>query len=57
VSEHSIEAPETDAAEQDLDVVEHDDDGNEPGGSDEVEPADRAEQQRVVEGDDEDDYR
>lgn len=55
-AEIDVEAPEADAAEQLADVSPHRDDpltGSDPGSADE---ADRAEQARVVELD-EDDYR
>jgi hypothetical protein len=60
MSEHHLEAPEADAAEQDALVTadDADDDTNADGGdlSDEVDPADRAEQQRDV-GLGDDEYR
>ncbi|MDQ1614449.1 MAG: hypothetical protein QOJ60_388 [Actinomycetota bacterium] len=56
MTERSFEASEDDAAEQQADVVEHEDEPTATDGSDEVDPADRAEQERVVEADD-DEYR
>jgi len=60
MSEHrletSIESPEDDVAEQDALATYDDEDGGEPGQSDslEVDPADRADQERAVRlGDDE----
>jgi hypothetical protein len=58
MSEHHLEAPEADAAEQDALVTADDADTDADGGdlSDEVDPADRAEQQRGV-GLGDDEYR
>ena len=62
MSEHHLEAPEADAAEQDAlvtaDDADTDADTDDDGGdlSDEVDPADRAEQQRGV-GLGDDEYR
>ena len=64
MSEHGLEAPEADAIEQDAEVVAEDPDAD-PGDPDpadaevpvEVDPADRAEQQRSVGSADDDEYR
>ena len=58
MSEHHLEAPEADAAEQDALVTADDDDTDDDRSdlSDEVDPADRAEQQRGV-GPGDDEYR
>ena len=64
MSERDLEAPEADAIEQDAEVVAEDTEGDEQGEVDpadaelplEVDPADRAEQQRSV-GAADDDYR
>ena len=63
MSEHGLEAPEADAIEQDAEVVTDDteDDAGDPDLTDtevpvEVDPADRAEQQRSV-GIADDEYR
>jgi hypothetical protein len=64
MSERDLEAPEADAIEQDAEVVPEDTEGDEQGAADpadsevplEVDPADRAEQQRSL-GVADDDYR
>jgi hypothetical protein len=54
MTERSFEASEDDVAEQQ--TVEQEDEPAGTDGSDEMDPADRAEQERVVEADD-DEYR
>lgn len=56
VTEIDVEAPEADAAEQHADIAPHRDDPMSDAHPDEANEADRAEQARVVELD-EDDYR
>ncbi|MGW0822288.1 hypothetical protein [Streptomyces sp. NPDC002845] len=55
-TEYDVEAPEADAAEQHADLTPHQDESPTGGDPDNANEADRAEQARVVELD-EDDYR